>query len=255
MVGGGIAAIVPPNPPGIAEVVVTLPAGSVRGRAFRYYDPSEAPLSSMFERVLVPLWFSGPGSFGSNWTTELATYSEGRVDAWRPLSAPATARLGGVLFFPSRGSSANLHFGLLVRDTTRQAEGWGSEIPVIRESEFRTGNIELLNVPVYSRFRQTLRIYNVDSVAGGVVVGIYTMNGRELVLTTVDLRSSAPCAPFEPCASDEPAFGVIHNLAATFPQIAGEERVRVQVRPNGRGWAFVSITNNETQQVTTITPQ
>jgi hypothetical protein len=210
----------------------------------------------MFERVLFPLWFFGPGAFGSNWITEKSTYAEqsGVINAWRD-SSFGPPRLGGVLYFTPREIASNLHYGLLVRDTTRQAQSWGTEIPVVRESEFRMGNIELLNVPVQPRFRSTLRIYNVDSVEGGVVVAVYSMNGRELVLTTVELRSNAPCARFEPCASDDPAFAVINDLAAAFPQIAAEERIRVEVRPNGRGWAFISITNNDTQQVTTITPQ
>ena len=47
------------------------------------------------------------------------------------------------------------------------------------------------------------------------------------------------------------------NFADALPQLQGHTRVSVEIMPLAqdlRVWAFISITNNETQHVTTVTP-
>jgi len=167
-ISGTLAVIAPPNTKGVADVVVSGARATKHGRVFRYYDPAEAPPSTMFERVLVPVYAFGPGAFGSNWTTEvmLLNNTQFAAEPYRLLPARIAAqstisldfgasRPGGVLFFPPRESSSELSFGSLVRDTSRQVEDWGTEVPVVRENEFRNGKLNLLNVPIDPRFRQT----------------------------------------------------------------------------------------------------
>ena len=78
---------------------------------------------------------------------------------------------------------------------------------------------------------------------------------QQLVRAAVALRSPNPCKRFEPCASDDPAFAMINDLAAAFPALAGTNRVRIEIIAGDRAWAFSTITNNQAQHVTVITPQ
>ncbi len=269
--GGTLAVITPPGATGIADVVVSGTRATKSGRVFRYYDPNHGPLPTMFERVLVPVWSFGDGAFGSKWTTEITMWNPnlygfepyGRAPvpfidrrSTTALSFGAT-RSGGVLFFPPRGVSPSPRFGSLVRDTSRQADDWGTEVRVVRESDFRDAELSLLNVPVAARFRQSLRIYDVDSVESRVVVDLYAMDGTFLASNSVALHSGTPCRRFEPCASDDPAYAMV-DLLALFPEAAGRDRVRVDIHSvdiGARLWALISVTNNNTQHVTVITPQ
>ena len=48
--------------------------------------------------------------------------------------------------------SDSLAFHLRVQDTSRQAETWGTEVPIVRERELRTGTFALTNVPLTDGF-------------------------------------------------------------------------------------------------------
>ena len=78
--------------------------------------------------------------------------------------------------------------------------------------------------------------------------------GGKIAERAVLLRSSNPCRRNEPCASDDPASATL-DLLTTFPEIAAQKRVRVEVTLGSRLWAFVTVTNNQTQHVTVISPQ
>lgn len=269
-VTGTLAVIAPPGQKGIADVVMTGQYGTRSGRVFRYYDPNEAPLPTMFERVLVPVWFSGPGAFGSNWMTEVTLLNSNLFDfePYRrsphvvPHGQAATVlnfgapRPGGLLFFPLRDLPAAPRFGSLVRDTSRQADDWGTEVRVVRESDFRAGDLSLLNIPVDAHFRQSVRIYGADSVETYVLVSVFAIDGTFIGGRSVQLRSAHPCNRYEPCGSDDPAFAMF-DLVSLVPDVAGRGRVRVSISsiPSDRLWALATITNNATQHVTVITPQ
>jgi hypothetical protein len=55
----------------------------------------------------------------------------------------------------------------------------------------------------------------------------------------------------------DPSYLAINDLRGFFPEVGTTERVRVAVTSidNVPIWAFVTVTNNETQHVTTITSQ
>ncbi|HEY3052338.1 MAG TPA: hypothetical protein VGK04_03015 [Thermoanaerobaculia bacterium] len=266
---GTLAVIAPPNAKGIADVVISGTRATRHGRVFRYYDPAGTPPLSMFERVLVPVYAFGPGAFGSNWTTEVTILNSsfydieayrrsGRVKGRSTTTLDfGASRSGGVLYYPPRDFSSQMQFGSLVRDTSRQAEDWGTEVPVVRESQFRKAIFSLLNIPVDTRFRQTLRVYDVDSVEEFARVSIYSMSTSSLIAEkSIPLRSANPCKRFQPCASDEPATAMI-DLLTTFPEVAGAGRIRFDIVADStsRLWAFATVTNNQTQHVTVITPQ
>jgi hypothetical protein len=110
--------------------------------------------------------------------------------------------------------------------------------------------VSLLGVPINPRFRNTLRIYSL--ARGAVLINLAIGNeGRQIVLQPgADL--------FEPAFASFTDFPLPHELPA------GTSTIRVVVDvPRGPGgvpipgtpiWAFITVTNNETQQITTITP-
>jgi hypothetical protein len=86
---------------------------------------------------------------------------------------------------------------------------------------------------------------------------LYSPSGvmRHWVLTSGNTRSvvqlNGPC-PFDPCASALPAFAAV-DLKLAFPQLSGPARVRVNQSFDPK-WGFITVTNNETQEVTVISP-
>lgn len=151
------------------------------------------------------------------------------------------------LFITVRRDEANfLSFNLRVYDVTRGALNFGTEIPVVREHEFATDQLVLLGVPTDSRFRTTLRIYS----RGETQLLVTFSNGEETVQRLVTLQRMNG--------------GGGYATIGDFPTFAsGAEEIRVMLEPlptlnplpQPPFWGFISVTNNETQAITTITPQ
>jgi IPT/TIG domain len=156
----------------------------------------------------------------------------------------------GRLFWVPKGEDT-IAANLRVRDVTRQATSHGVEIPVVHRNDFSTQRITLLGVPIEPRFRNTLRIYGVTQAEQLINVSI----GNEL--HQLYLQRGADV--FEPASLTFTDFPLPEELPA------GQSTIKVVVDlPRGVGgvplegnpliWAFITVTNNETQQITTITP-
>lgn len=283
--GSELEVTVPPHAAGRVDVVVYYNTTAVQitaPSAFLYYHWAEGPPSEAFELILIPLMFEGPGAFGSQWTSVLTMHnrSDLGIDPWNPVvrcgagerrhpQIPAGATLDltpfsllswqhGTLFAVPREQADDLAFSLHIRDLSRQAESFGTEIPVVRESELPRSPITLLEVPLDSRFRRMLRVYDLAAVDGVPVVmrwklddGTQVGSDQRLVLRTVARCVAAPCWLPEPAGISLPLFD--DPLPASITQ----DHLHVEIEPlmpYSRLWAFVTVTNNATQQVTTITP-
>jgi hypothetical protein len=225
------------------------------------------------DRILLPLAIEPTsGAYGSRWVTELwvRNNSAQTIPLWPvrvtdvdtlpakttsspPIFLSPPGLIPGTVLKVPAGQSAQLSFNLRVRDISRQAENWGTEIPVVRETELSTSTIQLLNIPVEGRFRQTLRIYALttrDGAAPTVRVRVYPLQDEgKLVELDLPLRVEQPV---------ELAFAQVSAFRETFQLPASITNIRVEIEPLTLGlrfWAFVSVTNNDTQHVTTITPQ
>lgn len=221
-----------------------------------YVDPAATPDPSLYERVLIPVLFRGPGAFGSQWETE-AVMTNVSVSALGALPAVSAAlrpntslwtlfgdRAAGLLLFVPRGSDAR--FANHIRDVSRDATQWGTEVPVVRESDTKE-TIVLPNVPFDPRYRLQLRVYGIDGVRTTVQLWSGT-NHKE-----VELRGACVAMP---CNSNQPAYGSA-DPGRLFPALTGKQTITVTqggYQPL-RIWAFVTVTNNETQHVTVISPQ
>ncbi|HYS54545.1 MAG TPA: hypothetical protein VER58_12375 [Thermoanaerobaculia bacterium] len=228
----------------------------------------------MSERILVPVSVQNvKGVNGSLWETKDLIRNDSSVEVGiTPTSpgfriAPLSTVNGflsvrfdhsdvpGTIFwlgYPEGFDKANLHFNLRVQDVSRQAQTWGTEIPVVRESELSTRKIVLLGIPTDSRFRQALRIYETDLRGAGVArLRMFELDGKTPL---VDINVALPSASG---SEFEPGFAQYLWLTRDFPQLLSTTLLRIEIEPVSPGmrfWAFVSVTNNETQHVTVITP-
>lgn len=229
--------------------------------------------SASAEKILVPVAFGEPipGAHGSVWSVELVGYNAAdryiQVKPWANCSItcpapPAFAKSSFSIwtYNPTPGPGLYLYvndpehelisFNLRVRDLSRQLETWGTEIPVIRESEVPPGRAVVLpGVPNETGFRTTLRIYDLaDGMDSAVQIKVW------------DESSSALLREERIVLTD---YGMVRHVPSQatlndFSRELASERVRVEVIPENeesRIWAFVTVTHDETQHVTTITPQ
>ena len=227
-----------------------------------------AQVSSSYERILLPVSTDEiPGSFGSRWVTDLWYRNDGdepaavfplavtdytpspHVDVLLPVIKAGPGGPPGAFLYVTRSLADNLRFNLRVRDLSRQALTWGTQIPVVREAQFSSKRLVLLAVPIDAHFRALLRIY--DASFGFVTARVRVFElGSDTLLAQRDMQlSSVPELPYDPGYAQ---LAISDIVAAT-----NELRVvRVEIEPLTpmRFWAFVSVTNNETQQVTTVVP-
>ncbi|HYR26952.1 MAG TPA: hypothetical protein VEU30_00715 [Thermoanaerobaculia bacterium] len=170
------------------------------------------------------------------------------------------ATFGGTQFVYVRAADfENVRMNARVYDANRAAETAGAEIPIPRDDEFTSGTIALLNIPVAPEYRHTLRIYD-DRGRDGTSVVIRVYAGAETeprVTRTESLRLTQP-AEFASTAQlpVHPAIAQF-DLRQLLP-LEGISSLRVEIEPAdpaARIWSFISITNNETHHVTTVSPQ
>jgi len=242
-------------------------------------------------RVLIPSYVDepAPGAFGSLWTTPLAIHNgtsstfvfdpacfevcqdhprltPGKTQqqihefSWEWKSGQP-ARVLGISVAEGNDSPAALSFQLRSADVSRSASNAGTEVPVVRETEFRTATLHLLNVPADPRFRLTLRIYEMDQAQSDFAVRVYDQAATTLLGgTTVHL--SMPLAPDLPHLTPvpvAPGYAQIGDLSTLLPAGAAlPATLRFEIEPKTKDsafWSFISITNNDTQHVTLVTPQ
>lgn len=265
----------PPHAAGAVTVKATANGSTLTTvNGFRYVDANGPIDHAAYEAILIPLVFSGSGLFGSQWTTELWVHNFSDSDVTQfngpftvrfcivapcpqPIEAGRAVKLDsaqfpeGRMMYVPRGSADALHFALRVRDLSRQSETHGVEIPVIRERDLRAFPFSLLNVPGDAQFRSRLRVYSIDPPKV-VSVRLFTMTNPAEQVAALLLFMDPPTADF-------PAYGEI-DLDPIIRKASKPGPFRVQIEPNllttsPAYWAFVSVTNNQTQNVTVVTPQ
>jgi len=263
-VDGILIAQAPPHAPGAVDVAVNATAGTVSAKAaLVYYDPA-ATDPAVFEPILFPLSFQGPGAFGSQWTTDNFVLAGSSAAYFRdPLPCTgcstkltANAQLAnngnpwGHVLYALRGTTASSDFSSRIRDTSRQSSTAGTEVPVVRERDFR-GQLRFVSVPVDARYRTTLRLWALDNFPQLVVqVDPGTNIVAPLAITLIPGTSmyfgSADLTPLLPQAKTTPVNVTI--FPSGFPSVL----TPVLFPPI---WGMLSITNNDTQQVTILSPQ
>ncbi|HWS71992.1 MAG TPA: IPT/TIG domain-containing protein, partial [Thermoanaerobaculia bacterium] len=201
---------VPPTlPPGTYDVTIARTTSVLRATAALHIGP---PDEGFYERVLLPVFFSGPGAFGSDWRTSATLYN-GASFPWsvpqptifttacfpecdvRPQSRASVIASGpsfpaGVVEWAPRQSAAVSDFGLRVIDVSRSAQDLGTEVPVVREDDLYDRTFQLLEVPSDSRYRATLRLYDLDGPRT-FLVRVYAMGALTPPLVERQVRLNA----------------------------------------------------------------
>jgi hypothetical protein len=258
---------------------------------------SAADLSS-FEKILLPLdvTASATGVGGSSFAVYFSVYAEvpynyfpcttlirpdgirvceaaaGQTFLQIPTEASGSARLIFVdrAVAPQIAMAYTLSSALPVECTPFVACATLTSLPVVRESSFRTGKIILPDIPATSsRYRHTLRIYEVDSRGDqafrvSILMTPTVRNTPDAVKTFVAKSRIAPLLPDPMYALTYPPYAQIsleqEFNELCFPRIVcgAAYCVRVEVEavdPKTRFWAFVSATNNLSQEVTIFEPK
>jgi hypothetical protein len=272
---------VPPGS-GTVDISVELLQNVRRVAAFQFIDVQKPPSPEFYTPVLFPVLFSATGAFGSLWDTEVSARNENAYHFTSPYETPfenwcficdprpfpglpphesgtirASASLHnlplGQLSYIQRDAAPKVHFGLLIRDLSRQREALGAEVPVVRENEFfDSASFSLLNVPADNRFRTGLRVYSIERDVR-VQMRVRPMNAPDPLVTAALVLSRPGNLPYEHSAI------FIGDLVAAYPQLAGHGPLRIEIEPLLPGairiWGFATVTNNDAQHVTVISPQ
>jgi hypothetical protein len=264
----------PPNPAGAVDVTVNPAEGASIGpmtahSALIYYDPSQPPNQSIAEPFLFPIAFDGPGAYGSQWHTEntLRPLSNDTQFAspifYRPpcdgckvkldgtLTLPPMSRRDGLLLWVLRGTEPYVMVTSRIGEVSRSDSNIGVQVPVVRGKDFKTRFV-FPSVPIEPGTRGVLRLWSLDSepfdvyldgaalVPGTQAAQIFQritltrVSDQEMLFASVDLG-----------ALHSPASGMKMTL----------EILLSSARPLEHFWPMISLTNNETQQVTIFAPQ
>jgi hypothetical protein len=274
----------PAHEPGTVDVTVTVPGQEpvVVANGFTFIGGPEAG----YEKVLLPIYLNGtfPGAYGTQWRTDFRIRNNGtesvRLAPWEcadggtcPAVFPLTYSLlplhtlhnpadfaenarsnPGALLYVSK--PANVAMSLRVADVSRDTLNAGTDLPVVRSAELLTGQAELFGVPLKKEFRVLLRIYETEYSRSEYSVLLFPEDDDEASpVYAVTLTATTPQqGPFRTEAAYV-QFDVtdLLKLRRLWP-----DAVRIEIiprTPGSRYWAFASITGNETQLVTLVTPQ
>jgi hypothetical protein len=243
--------------------------------------------------VLIPVFYNGPGAFGSQWFTSVAVNNfssqtiEGRGLTFTDRSCPIPEGCGRedlgpgnfgnvgdafhpdqqwpagfLLYLPANEADAvelDARFGEIDRNR------YGVELPIVREDEFVREPIVLPYVAMTganSGLRTTLRIYSPDAITGQQVrVDIRLWGARPtatpLASQVLTLALSETPGTAEPL---QPAYAQL-DLQRAFPTLfEGTVSLRIvplQTLGNAvpRIWAFATAVRNDTNEVAVYSPR
>jgi hypothetical protein len=162
---------------------------------------------------------------------------------------PNCSQTTGKLFYVPKGDHS-LAASLRVWEVSRQGENYGVEIPVVRREDFDEESIALLGVPTDPKFRLTLRVYGLNR--GSTFVNVSWFGNQVQLPLQFSNNVFEPSYAVMTDLSPVPGSTVLPylNVLVEVPRGPGGA-----VIPGTPIWAFITVTNNETQHITTITPQ
>jgi hypothetical protein len=266
-----VTVIAPAHARGVTDVTIKVVGrpDAYLANAFTFTDLADEFGSGEWTAFFIPVNANDVnGAHGSIWRTELTVHNpteftvpldgvlcEQNDPSPCPRLSLAPGETKSIRLYPGRGEGATLivpngiadelSMSLRVRDLSRNAEDWGTEVPIVQREQFVYVH-RLLDIPTDPRYRVLLRTF------GGwrTIVRVYPLSGND-VLDELHFER------------DLNGDTVMVDPITPAVRSSGHERVRVLVEfqsgplddPPSGGWAFVSLTNNQTQHVTIISPQ
>jgi len=260
-----VKAVVPPHARGLVDLTVR--DGDTVLRTF-----SPFAYVPVLEEILIPIAFQPIETNGTRWVSDISVYNDSDdtvsidpeecnfIGLWSYCSQGArrvpprssmrieprftSADRPWTFLYPPTDQAGRLHLSVRLRETTRDPDGPGTEIPVIRSRDFQQKQVWLPSVPVSVRFRSTLRVY---TRANFVTVRVKDNATGELLREWSAYKLSP---------TDSDPFGTL-----TFPglleaaEVRSHEKVRIEVESWLPVWALLTLTDNESQRVQIFTPQ
>jgi hypothetical protein len=180
----------------------------------------------------------------------------------------------GLILIADRSTADDLFFTLRSHDTSRDDRAWGSIVPVVRTRDRFSRPFSIVDVPIDGRFRPLLRLYATNGAAPASVrvrffaedpasafLGIARADVLISEVTPVFATGTAPFCP----AYAEVALSQVPSLVPLPSAFPNANRIRIEVVPAldplilpidtaQQYWGFVSVTNNDTQEVSIIRP-
>jgi hypothetical protein len=244
-----VIVVAPPHAAGAVDITIIVAGfpALVVPNAYRYQDADATVI-----RFLVPVALDSNGAFSTRWRSELLVYN-GNAEAvptdgisippFTGGQVPLDVSVGNPSIFLTvpRRLADQVSFSARVHDASHDDQGLGAEIPIVPETQFRR-SIALPGVIPDPRQRTLLRVYGLDE--GIVKVAVRnTFNNALLSTQTLSLGASS---------ARSFAYGELPIV------VSSTDPLRIEVTPATAAaplvWAFVTMTNNTTQQVTTVTP-
>jgi hypothetical protein len=275
-------------PAGPADLELRLPS-----RTIRVADAITFVANADYETILLPHTPGEalPGANGSNWRVEMLLRNDSpyslRFDLpmhprtlisppppdWFVVPPQTTANVNLFsLTGPARVrvpkiAAKDVVFETRFYDEARLGTNFGTRVPTVREHEFRHGVTTIPGVPLGTGFRSTVRVFSPDGerrvfrvrvlshpvlqTGAWEVPPIQPVVGE--LLATYTARAEYTDAVFK---EGGPWSAPMASIPV--PDFPGHTRVQVQLdvvdAADAPYWAYVSVTNNETQQVTLLTP-
>jgi hypothetical protein len=173
------------------------------------------------------------------------------------MTGPLTNNPLPVYMYVPKEIADDVHFTLMTESRNVEQEGRAyTELPVLRERDFKN-KIQLLGVRVEPGFRVTSRVLGLDTPEGMLtLMRVLDMETGDLVYEKVYALQTYPIAN-EAGLPSGPAFAMECDLSDLNPWYWGRP-LRIEVlaaKPGAKIYAFLSVTDNESQRFTTITPK
>ncbi len=250
----------PAHDPGTIDVTVTDANGTRKAiAAFTYFDPAAPPDPQLFEPVLYPAAYNGPGVFGSQWRTENGVATGNTILRFREVEKVEACN----------GTCGNLNWsGLVSRQSPAGALVWmvrrrlpagfddqlrlssriiefghpddvNTTLPVARENDFKQ-SFAIERIPLGDGGRVTLRLYATSTTAQSATV--LADRAGEITAYVVPLKPVGGLA-----------FGSIDLLPS--PLHPRTSPLTVRVTSSEKVWGLATVTDNATQRVTAFWPQ
>jgi len=261
-----VSAVAPAHAAGIVDVTMTDGDVVLRSYSPFAYEP-------LLEEILIPVaYLPIQANYGTRWVSEISVYNDSddpvpidpeicsfiglysdcsksarhvpphssmRIEPWS-----AYANYPELLLLPPADHADRLHFTVRLRETSRDPDGPGTEIPVVRSRDFQQKQVWLSSIPTSTRFRSTLRVYTRWS----------TVTVRVKDNTTGELLKEWSIPRFFPTDSDPLGTVTIPGLLEA-AEVRSHEKVRIEVESGSPVWALLTLTDNESQHLQIFTPQ
>lgn len=240
-----IVVVAPAHAAGTVDLIVNVPVGPplTLKSAFVFQGPKSDTV-----RVLLPIAAGAQGLLNTSWQTDVLAHNETPLAvtiAGTTVPPASTQRLTlspastGMFLQIPRSAADGITITTHVHDTTHDAENLGVDIPSVPETQFRR-SLVLTGVPADARYRVLLRVYGYP--------GNYPIDVRLRNDATGELLSSQRLT----LAGSDVAYLQLPIVATLSSALRVEVTTARELDPPI--WAFLTLTNNTTENVTTITP-